>query len=76
VPIPQACGSSGAQTGTGSMLVRATVTLFLVEADDVWVVAAAPVRTRTTTNARTICFIENPFENLINDCSSFVFVST
>jgi hypothetical protein len=39
------------------MLVRATVTLFFVEADEVWVVAAAPVRTRTTTNARTICFM-------------------
>jgi hypothetical protein len=43
--------------GTGSMLVRATVTLFWVEAEEVWVVATAPVRTRTTTTARTICFI-------------------
>ena len=55
--MPQAFGSSGAQTGTGSMLVRAAVTLFLVEAEEVWVVAMAPVRTRATTNARTICFI-------------------
>jgi hypothetical protein len=39
------------------MLVRATVTLFLVEAEEVCVEATAPVRARTTTNARTICFI-------------------
>jgi 3-polyprenyl-4-hydroxybenzoate decarboxylase len=39
------------------MLVRAAVTLFWVEAEDVWVLAAAPVRTRTTTKARTICFM-------------------
>jgi hypothetical protein len=55
--IPQALGSSGAQTGTGSMLVRVAVTLFWVVAEEVWVVAATPVRTRTTTKARTICFI-------------------
>jgi len=54
--MPQALGSVGAQVGTGSMLVRAT-TLFFAEALEVWVVAATPVRTRTTTNARTICFI-------------------
>jgi hypothetical protein len=39
------------------MLVRAATILFFAEALEVWVVAAAPVRTRTTTNARTICFI-------------------
>jgi hypothetical protein len=39
------------------MLVREAVTLFWVEADDVWVVAATPVRTRTTTKARMTCFI-------------------
>ena len=41
----------------GSMLVREAVTLFWVEADEVWVVATAPVRTRATTKARTRCFI-------------------
>jgi hypothetical protein len=40
------------------MLVRAAVTLFWVEAEEVWVVAAAPVRTRTATIARTIIFME------------------
>jgi hypothetical protein len=56
-PMPQAFGSSGGQVGTGSMLVRAAVTLFCVVAEEVWVVATAPVRTRTTTKARTKCFI-------------------
>ena len=55
--MPQPFGSSGAHIGIGSMLVRATVTLFWVEAEEVWVVATAPVRTRTATKARTICFI-------------------
>jgi hypothetical protein len=40
------------------MLVRAAVTLFWVLAEEVWVEAAAPVRTRTTTKARMICFME------------------
>jgi hypothetical protein len=39
------------------MLVRAAVTLVFVEAEEVWVEATAPVRTRATTKARTICFI-------------------
>jgi hypothetical protein len=56
--MPQAFGSFGAQVGTGNILVRETTTLFFAEALEVWVVAAAPVRTRTTTNARTICFME------------------
>ena len=55
--MPQALGSSGGQVGMGSMLVRATVTLVFVEAEEVWVEATAPVRTRATTKARTICFI-------------------
>jgi hypothetical protein len=64
--IPQALGSSGAQTGTGSMLVRAAVTLFWVEAEEVWVVATAPVRTRIATKARTMFFIEvAPFASFI-----------
>jgi hypothetical protein len=33
--IPQAFGSSGGQVGIGSMLTRAVVTLFLVEAEEV-----------------------------------------
>jgi hypothetical protein len=40
------------------MLVRVAVTLFCVEAEEVWVVAAAPVRTRTTTKARIASFIK------------------
>jgi hypothetical protein len=56
--MPQAFGSSGAQTGTGSMLVRAAVTLFWVEAEEVRVVAAAPVRARTTTRVRIASFME------------------
>ena len=43
--------------GIGSMLTLAAATLFLVEAEEVWVVATAPVRTRTTTKARMMCFI-------------------
>jgi hypothetical protein len=34
-----------------------TATLFFAEALEVWVVAAAPVRTRTATKARTMCFM-------------------
>ena len=56
-PIPQALGSLGGQEGIGSMPTLATETCFLAEADEVWVVAAAPVMTRTATNARTIIFI-------------------
>jgi hypothetical protein len=39
------------------MLTLATETCFLAEADEVWVVAAAPVMTRTATNARMIIFM-------------------
>jgi hypothetical protein len=39
------------------MLVRAAVTLFEVEVAEVWVVATAPVTTRTATKTRTICFM-------------------
>jgi hypothetical protein len=56
--MPHALGSSGGQVGIGSMLVRAEVTLFWVEADDVWVVAAAPVSARTTTRVRIASFME------------------
>jgi hypothetical protein len=58
--MPQALESSGAQTGTGSMLVRETVTLFWVEAEEVWVEAAAPVMTRTATKARMMSFMMDP----------------
>jgi hypothetical protein len=40
------------------MLVRAAVTLFFVEAEEVWVVAAAPVRARTTTRVRIASFMD------------------
>jgi hypothetical protein len=40
------------------MLVRAAVTLFWAEAEEVWVVAAAPVRARTTTRVRIASFME------------------
>ena len=60
--MPQPLGSSGGHMGTGNMLVRATVTLFWVEAEEVWVVATAPVRARTTTKVRTAIFINlTPF---------------
>ena len=38
----------------GIALFFATVTLELAEAEAIWVEAAAPVRTRATTAARTI----------------------
>jgi hypothetical protein len=52
--------------GTGSMLVRATVTLFWAEAVDVWVVATAPVRARTTTKARTAIFMNLPLSDKVD----------
>jgi hypothetical protein len=58
--MPQALGSSGGQVGTGIMLTREATTLFWVEAEEVWVVAAAPVRTRVTTKARTMDFMVWP----------------
>ena len=39
--MPQAFGSSGGQEGIGSMLTRATSTLFWAEAEEVCVVATA-----------------------------------
>jgi hypothetical protein len=55
--IPQAAGSSGGQAGTGMALVVAAVTLVWAEAEAIWVEAAAPVRARTTTNARMTIFM-------------------
>jgi hypothetical protein len=54
--MPQALASSGAQLGIGSMLLRETVT-FWVEAEEIWVEAAAPVMTRTATKARMMSFM-------------------
>jgi hypothetical protein len=43
--------------GVGRALLRATVTLEVVEADEIRVEANAPVRTRAATTARTISFM-------------------
>jgi hypothetical protein len=42
------------------MLVRATVTLFCVEAEEVWVLTTAPVRTRIATIERMANFMKWP----------------
>jgi hypothetical protein len=55
--MPQQLGSSGAHVGTGNILVRATVTLFVGVAEVICVVAATPVRTRVITKAFAIFFI-------------------
>jgi len=57
--IPQALGSSGGHIGTGMALVFATETLVCAEAEAIWVEAAAPVRARTTTNARITVFMRD-----------------
>jgi hypothetical protein len=49
--------------GIGEALTLA-VMVALEEAEEVWVVAAAPVRARTTTKARTMFFMEEPLLNL------------
>jgi len=54
--IPQAFGSSGGHMGTGMAEVFPAMTLVWAEAEVIWVDAAAPVRARTTTNARTKVF--------------------
>jgi len=43
--------------GVGIALFFAIVTLELAEAEAIWVEAAAPVRTRATTTARTMIFM-------------------
>jgi hypothetical protein len=45
--------------GVGMALFFASVTLEVADAEEIWVEAAAPVRTRATTTARTISFILN-----------------
>src|SRR5215475_7864167 len=61
--IPQAFGSSGAHMGVGRALFRATVTFLEVEAEEIWVEATAPVRTRAATTARTTVFMICSFES-------------
>ena len=55
---PQALGSSGGHIGVGIALTLATVTLFWLEAEAIWVEAAPPVTTRASTKNRTMVFIE------------------
>jgi hypothetical protein len=55
--MPHAFGSSGAHIGVGRALFLATVILELVDAEETWVEATAPVRTRAATTARTMSFI-------------------
>ena len=55
--MPQAFGSSGAHMGVGRALFFARVTLADVDAEETWVEATTPVRTRATTTARTIVFM-------------------
>ena len=69
--MPQALGSSGGQVGTGiDETTREATTLFWVEAEEIWVVAATPVRTRVTTKARTMDIMEWP---LCTDKSRIMF---
>jgi hypothetical protein len=55
--MPHAFGSSGAHIGVGRALFLATATFELVEAEETWVEATAPVSTRAATTARTMNFI-------------------
>ena len=58
---PRLVGITGcALWGIGNMLTRVAATLLFAAALEVWVVAAAPVRTRTATKARTMFFISGP----------------
>jgi hypothetical protein len=50
-------GLSGGQVGTGRALFLATSTWLLVEAEEIWVEAKAPVRTRAATAERIRSFI-------------------
>lgn len=52
----QALGEFGGHIGIGEALTFAVI-VALEEAEEVWVVAAAPVRARTTTKARTMFFM-------------------
>ena len=55
--MPQAFGSLGGHIGVGMALFFAMVTLEVAEAEEIWVEATAPVRTRAATTARTISFM-------------------
>jgi hypothetical protein len=56
----QAFGALGGHMGVGAALVL-EATMVLEEAEEVWVVAAAPVRARTTTKARMMfCMMYTP----------------
>ena len=56
--IPQAFGSLGGHIGIGIALVLAAATFVWLEAAAICVEAAAPVRARTTTKARTMFFMD------------------
>jgi len=61
-------GLSGGQVGTGRALFLATSTLLLVEAEEIWVEAKAPVRTRAATAERTMNFMDlSLFESEVID---------
>jgi len=51
--------------GVGRALFFARVTLFEVEAEEIWVEATAPVRTRAATAKRTMSFIFEYLESCI-----------
>jgi hypothetical protein len=56
--MPQALGSSGGHIGVGRALLRAMLTLELVEAEEIWVEAKAPVTTRAATTVRITNFMD------------------
>ena len=55
--MPQVVEPSGGQVGTGMALVLEATIMVLLEEEEIWEEAAAPVRARTTTNARTMFFM-------------------
>jgi len=67
---------SGGQVGTGIAEERMEAeTIVLAEAVDVWVEAAAPVRARTTTKARTMIFMCSSFEGFLKVLSRLCWTS-
>lgn len=67
----QPFGSFGGHMGIGAALVLA-VMVALEEAEEVWLVAAAPVRARTTTKARTMFFMTEYPKSCISQLSILV----
>jgi len=63
----QAFGESGGQVGVGIALVFEAVMVVWVDAEEIWVEAAAPVRARTTTKARTMFFMTRYPKSCIPD---------